>query len=389
MKLKTSISRAGLCLAATFIIGCSSCSGGQPPAPAAPDGSQSAGATPAKVTPPAALTPAPSSSAAAQAGAGLPAVVSLPQGAPGIGFDDLRFSAELGKVLVPAGRSGNVDLVDPATGAVTAIGGFSTDASFGGGHDFGVTSVDQVQQKLYATDRTSGKLDVVDLGSRSIVASAKLSAGPDYVRWVAPTGELWVTEPDADMIEIFTLPKGGSGAPEHAAFIKTPGGPESLVVDATRGKAYAHLWKGRTIAIDLKSRAVTDTWPNGCDGSRGIALDEPRGWLFAGCSEGKAVVLDVAHGGKQLSSATSGSGVDIIDYSPSLGHLYLPGAKSATMAILGVSDKGELSVLSTVPTTQGAHCAVADAGGHVFVCDPSHGQLLVVSDGLPASTAHR
>ncbi|HEX9103415.1 MAG TPA: hypothetical protein VF997_14485, partial [Polyangia bacterium] len=46
----------------------------------------------------------------------------LPDGKGGIGFDDLRYDAALGRLLIPAGRTGNVDLIDPATGAVTPIG---------------------------------------------------------------------------------------------------------------------------------------------------------------------------------------------------------------------------------------------------------------------------
>ena len=33
-----------------------------------------------------------------------------------------------------------------------------------------------------------------------------------------------------------------------------------------------------------------------------------------------------------------------------------------------------------VPTTAGAHCATTDQRGHVYVCDPSHGLLLVIAD---------
>lgn len=374
-----------LSLASALVLGCSSRSGSQPPpAPAAPPASEIASV--ASVAPPAPPSAAPPPPSAAPPAAALPAVVTLPQGAPGIGFDDLRFSPELDRVLVPAGRSGNIDLVDPTSGASTAIGGFSAEARFGGGHDFGVTSVDLADKRLYATDRTALKLDVIDIDTKAIVAKTTLAASPDYVRFIAPTGEIWVTEPDADQIEIFRLPKGG--APEQAAILKTKGGPESLVIDATRGKAYAHLWAGKTIAIDLKSRAITDTWPNGCQGSRGIALDEPHGWLFAGCAEGKAVTLDIAHGGKQLSSLSNGAGVDIIDYSPSLGHLYLPGGKSATMAILGVSASGELSLLGVVPTASYAHCVTVDKHGTAFVCDPGHGQLLVVKDTFPPSGGH-
>src|SRR5947199_3920280 len=68
--------------------------------------------------------------------AGLTAI-PLPDGRPGIGFDDLRFSPVLGRVLAPAGRTGNLDLIDPVSHAVTAIGGFSTGIAFLGGHDEG------------------------------------------------------------------------------------------------------------------------------------------------------------------------------------------------------------------------------------------------------------
>lgn len=310
--------------------------------------------------------------------------LALPEGPPGIGFDDLRFSPELGRVLVPAGRSGRVDLIAPGSNAVTAIGGFSTATTFAGGHDFGVTSADFGAGIVFATDRTTGLLAVIDPTSQKIVGSVKLGASPDYVRWVAPTREVWVSQPDAEQIGVFTVPSGPNPVPVHAATIPVLGGPESLVIDVTRGRAYTHLWKGATKAIDLKSRAIVATWVNGCTGSRGIDLDEKRGFLFAGCSEGKAVVLDVATGAI-ASSLANGAGVDVIAYSAGLGHFYLPGATSKTMAILGVSAKGELSLLGTVPTAAGAHCATADTSGNVYVCAPDSGSILTYHDAYPSS----
>jgi len=163
------------------------------------------------------------------------------------------------------------------------------------------------------------------------------------------------------------------------------GGPESLVVDETRGRAYAHLWAGATVAIDLRSRAITARWANGCTGSRGIELDEKRGFLFVGCAEGRAAVLDVDHQGRELSSAATGSGVDIIAYDARRGHLYVPAAKSATLTILGVSAQGGLCLLATLPVARGSHCATTDGNGHVFVGDPERGRLLVVEDSFPDS----
>ena len=74
-------------------------------------------------------------------------------------------------------------------------------------------------------------LEVVDPAKGTIVAGAPLAGSPDYVRYVAATNEVWVTEPDKDGIEIFTLSDAKPPVPAHKAFLAIPGGPESLVID--------------------------------------------------------------------------------------------------------------------------------------------------------------
>ena len=309
-----------------------------------------------------------------------PTPVPLPGGSGGIGFDDLGYSVQLGQVLVPAGRTGNLDLVDPKILSITTIAGFSAQTNFGGGHGEGTTSADAGNGLLFATDRSKMLVDVVDPAAKKIIASASVGGAPDYVRYVEATNELWITEPDNEQLEIFSLSPNETPTPVHTAFIAVKGGPESLVIDGTRGRAYTHLWSGATVAIDLKTRAILAQWSNGCGGSRGIALDEKQGFLFAGCSEGKAVVLDVKADGRQLSSLNFGVGVDVISYSPTLKHLYVPGASSATMGILDVTADGKLSLVATADTANGAHCVTADDLGNAWVCDPDHGQLLLIKD---------
>lgn len=311
-----------------------------------------------------------------------PTPLILPGGSAGIGFDDMGFAPSLHKVLVPAGRSGNLDLIDPDTKQVTAIGGFSTSKSFGGGHGRGVTSADEGRGLLFATDRDTKQLNVIDAKTQSVVATAALSSGPDYVRYVSPTGEVWVTEPGAARIEVFSLPQNGVPKPVHLDFISIPGGPESLIIDNERGRAYTNLWTDKSLAIDLNSRKIAQRWKNGCRGSRGIAIDDARGFLLVGCHEGKLTVLDLKTG-TQLGSASSGSGVDIIAYNPQLAHAYLPGEETGTMATIGISAKGAATVLETVRTAVGAHCVAADDRRNVYVCDPSSGRLLVLKDDFP------
>jgi len=311
--------------------------------------------------------------------------IILPGASPGIGFDDLRYSSALHRVLVPAGRIGNLDLIDPDTNGVTAIGGFSTTPDFNGGHDDGPTSVDEAKGFLFVTDRTSRKLDVVDPHGAAIVGATDLAAQPDYVRFAAPTNELWITEPDSSALEIFSLPADVPPVPIRSTSIAVSNGPESLVIDSQRSRAYTHRWQSSTVAIDLSGRAIVAEWPNGCASSRGIALDEARGFLFAACLEGTTSVLDVDHGGRILSSLAEGSGFDVIGYNESLGHLYLAGSACQCLVILGVSAAGQLSFLGRTDAPADTHCAVSDDVGHAWVCDPKRGTLLRVTDSYPAT----
>ncbi|HEY5946604.1 MAG TPA: hypothetical protein VIV40_13975, partial [Kofleriaceae bacterium] len=258
------------------------------------------------------------------------------------------------------------------------VTGFGT-ASATGGHESGTTSADEGNGYLYAIDRTKLRVVVIDEKQATIAGSAALASSPDYVRWVAATHELWVTEPDEDRIEVFTL---SGTTPKHAAFIAVKGGPESLVIDGKR--AFTHLWDGATVTLDVSARKQLASWPNGCKGSRGIALDAAHGHLFVGCAEGKAIAL-ATDTGKQLGSVTVGAGVDVIDFNPHLAHLYVPSAKTATLSIIGVAADGSLSLLGTAETSPGAHCVTADNHDTAWVCDVEHGRLLAIADTFAAT----
>lgn len=311
-----------------------------------------------------------------------PQPLALPSGEGGIGFDDLVYSKALDRVLVPGGRSGTLDLVDPKTRKVESIGGFSSSRSFSGGHGEGTTSADAGDGFIFASDRNKKAVAVVDPRAKAIVGRVQLGGGPDYVRWVPETHELWVTEPGRKLIECFKLETAPAPRLVPTETISVPGGPESLVVDGPRGRAYTHTWRDETVVLDVRSHREVARWRNGCEGARGIALDDERGFLFVGCEEGKAVALDVAHEGKVVGVAAAGRGVDIIAYAQGLRHLYVPGGDSATMTILSVGANGSLGVLGTVPTASDAHCVAADAGGAVYVCDPKGGRLLVFADNF-------
>ena len=309
----------------------------------------------------------------------LTASIAIPGGTAGIGFDDLGFSPELHKVIVPAGRTGELVLIDPTSRKIDEVGGFSSQKDFARDHDQGVTSADFGRGAIFATDRDEKTLDVIDPHTKTIIAKTKLAAGPDYVRYIAATDEVWVTEPRASQIEVFSLPQHGLPEPNAAGTISIPNGPESLAIDNNRDRAYTNLWSDTTVNIDLRKHAIAARWPNGCRGSRGIAIDRARGFLLIGCKEGKLQSLALSDG-KRLGEAAGGAGVDIIAYAPKLHHAYLPGADSATMAVIDVAADGKPNFLAAIATAPDAHCVIADDIGDAYVCDPRKGRLLLFRD---------
>ena len=117
-----------------------------------------------------------------------------------------------------------------------------------------------------------------------------------------------MTEPDKEGIEIFALSDATPPVPTHKAFLAIPGGPESLAIDNRAKVAYANLSKSSTMVIDLAAAKVTLTWPNGCLGSRGLALDAPHQRVFVGCAEGGADLLNAGHKGAIMSRFRFGAG---------------------------------------------------------------------------------
>lgn len=84
------------------------------------------------------------------------------------------------------------------------------------------------------------------MAKKQLVATARLGGGPDYVRWVEPLREVWVTEPGRKVIEVFHLEVSNPPKLVAAGTIDLPDGPESLVVDLARGRAYTHSWHDTT-----------------------------------------------------------------------------------------------------------------------------------------------
>jgi hypothetical protein len=296
-------------------------------------------------------------------------VVELPGAAADIDFDDIAYSAELRRVLVPAGDSG-VYLVEPDTAEATRVGGASS-----------VDSADAGEGVLFVLDRSKEQISVVDPQDGSVMATAETNDAPDYVRYVEATGELWVSAPGASPsgIEVFALGDDVTSAPHRVAFIEVPDGPEGLVISESRGEAYAHAGDD-LVVVDIESRRVTQRWATGCDGTHGFPrVPEQPDVVLASCAEGGEVRLLGLDDGRQLSRHAVGGGESLPAYSASTGHFYVRSDPGTTLATLAL-DGGRLSVVREVTVPANAHCLIADDVGHYWTCDADAGRILRFDD---------
>jgi DNA-binding beta-propeller fold protein YncE len=285
---------------------------------------------------------------------------------------------------VPGGDTGKLVLVDPDTQNIEIVApGSETENSFAG-TDGGITSADACRGLIYAIDGSLNLLYVVDPKTGDTVANVPVASKPEHVRFVADTNEVWVTEPGSGRIEIFILPVRGIPHPRRARFLSVMGGPESLVIDPARGRAYANLSGDTTLGIDIRNHKILGRWPNGCRRSRGMALDEKRGFLFLACHSGEVTVMDELSG-KLLGKAAYGTVTDVIAYSQNLNQLYVLQPEDGRLAIVGISKTGVGELLKTVNTGERSNCMIADDREQVYVCDPSSGKLFTYKDSLAPS----
>src|SRR5579871_1487601 len=150
--------------------------------------------------------------------------IALPGGPP-VGMDYLAVDDANHRVLVPAGNTGNLDVIDTETGKVRPIGGFSTvPASRPGRPNMGPSSVTYSADEIWVGNRGDDTLHPFNRKTLEKKAGAvKLPTMPDGIQWVAKTSELWSTTPRDNTITIVAHGK-------VVETVKLPGAPEGSAV---------------------------------------------------------------------------------------------------------------------------------------------------------------
>ncbi len=325
----------------------------------------------------------------------LAASIALPGGPP-VGMDYLAYDQATGRIWVPAGNTGNVDVVDVATGKVTTVSGFPTaPARRPGRPRMGPSSAAVGDGVVWIGNRANNEICAVDARTLARGPCHRLPSMPDGLAYVAATHEVWVT---------------------------TPGDRSITVVDVS-GKGAVHRWRSRSTGIRKgggRRRArplLHERRGQGSDAGDRRADQEGRGQLAgrlrrrratragarrsggACCSSPAPTARSRATSAHVVREERSGGsrppgGVDNIDYAPKRGLLFVASGLGGTLTVARVGDTGALSAVTSIPTAQGARCVVVAADGTAFVADSAGGRLIVVKPpplaaALPATVRRR
>jgi len=288
-----------------------------------------------------------------------------------------------GRVYVPVGDTGSADVFDIATGTFTRVDGFKTAEREARGkrRTMGPSAASVGDGVVYVGNRATSEVCVIDENALKLGACLQLPTPTDGVAYVPSAKEVWVTTPRDHSLTVLDASRPDTLRP--SLVIKTDGDPEGYAVDSVRGLFYTNLEdRDRTLAIDIHSHAVKTTWITGCgaNGPRGIAVDETRNFVFVACTDGVRV-LDGSHEGALLGTLDTGTGVDNIEYLDKA--LIVAAGKASRMTVARVSDSGQLSVVATGVTAEGARNAVSDAAGNIYVVDPGGARLLSFAFSAP------
>jgi YVTN family beta-propeller protein len=258
------------------------------------------------------------------------------------GWDYLALDSAARRLYITHGQQ--VDVVDlrdgKVVGAITGPKGTHGVALDAAGH-FG-----------YISDGGAGQVVVFDRKSLATVATVAAGKNPDGILYEPRTKTVWAFNGRSNSVTIID-----TATRQVVATTPLPGKPEFPQADG-KGDVFVNIESENSISrLDAHTHAITATWKlDGCDSPSGLAIDRTHHRLFSVCDGNKMVVTD-AISGKQLGSATIGSGPDAARYS---GKRRLVFSSNGDGTLTVIDAAHGYSVLQNVTTAKGARTMAYD-----------------------------
>ncbi|MGO8757769.1 MAG: YncE family protein [Terracidiphilus sp.] len=237
-----------------------------------------------------------------------------------------------------------VDAVDTATGKL--IG------SITGLHGTHGIALDPAGKLGYISDGGGNAVVVFDRATLAAVTTIPAGQNPDCILFEPATKTVWAFNGRSHSISVID-----PATRSVVATIPLDGKPEFAVADG-QGNVFDNLEdKSQIVRIDARTRAVTATWPAGCDSPSGLAFDPGGHRLFPVCDGKKMSVIDSASG-KLLANPSIGDGPDAAGFSAAHS-LAFASSGDGILSIVDAAAPG-YPTIESLPTQRGARTMAYD-----------------------------
>ncbi|HUB52042.1 MAG TPA: YncE family protein [Terracidiphilus sp.] len=259
------------------------------------------------------------------------------------GWDYLTADGAAHRLYIARGPA--VQVVDTATGKLVG--------TITGLHRTHGVALDPSGKYGYISDGEGNSVVVFDRTSLASVETIPGGTGPDSIIFEPATQTVWAFDGHGRSVTVIDpLTR------KTVATIPLPGKPEAPAVDG-QGNVYDNLEdKSEVVRIDAHSRAITATWPAGCDSPSGLALDASGHRLFPVCDGNKMSVID-SNSGKLLANPSIGDGPDAAGYSAA-HQLAFTTSGDGILSVVDASSPA-YPTIESLPTQKGARTMAYDA----------------------------
>jgi YVTN family beta-propeller protein len=205
----------------------------------------------------------------------------------------------------------------------------------------------------YISDGGSNAVVVFDRHSFATVTTIPAGSNPDGIIYEPVTATIWAFNGRDKSVSVIDISNN-----TVVATIPLPGKPEAPTVNG-KGDVYDNIENTNEIVkIDAKSKVIVATWKlTDCDSPSGAAIDTVHERLVAVCDGNKMAVVD-AKSGKQIATASIGTGPDFAAFSP-IRQLAFSSNGEGTLSVVDTAHG--FKTIETVPTQKGARTMAYDS----------------------------
>ncbi len=241
-----------------------------------------------------------------------------------------------------------VEVVDSQTGksigAITGLQGIHGVALDDSGRD-------DAGRYGYISDGKANAVVVFDRSTLSKVAAIPAGNGPDGILFEPATKTVWAFNGHSRNVTVID-----TATQKVVATIPLPGKPEFPAADG-KGNVYDNIEdKSEIVRLDARAKTLTATWPAGCEGPSGLAIDAKEGHLFAVCDKTMSVVDTKT--GKVLATPAIGDGPDAARFSAK-HRLAFASCGEGVLAVVNTAAPG-FPTIEMLPTQSGARTMAYD-----------------------------